>query len=116
MFANPLWSLLLIALLVIMYLLLRPMLKREFGKVYQEVDGFWAKVWVYVRKFHTWVVTAISFVLIAAPDILVRVSNLDFSGVLPQPWAGYVSPIALGLIALLKAVDTHANEKKEASQ
>lgn len=113
MFENPLWSLLLLALLVIMYLLIRPMLRREFAAVYEDVDGFWAKVWVYVRKFHTWVITAISVILIAAPDLLVRVSGLDFSSILPQPWAGFVSPIALGLIAILKAVDTRAKLKEE---
>lgn len=103
MFANPIWSLLLVALVIVYLWYIRPKLKAQFAKQYAAVDGVFECLRARLYVWHTPIVTAIGMLLIAAPDLLVQVSSMDFSGILPQPWAGYVSPVCLMLIALFKA-------------
>ena len=103
MFLNPIWSVLIVLAVVVYVYFIRPRLKARFAERYANIDGFFAKLWARIYEFHTPIVTAIGGLLIAAPDLLVQVSSMDFSGFLPQPWAGYVSPFCLMIIALIKA-------------
>lgn len=103
MFANPIWSLLIVAAVVAYIWFIRPKLKAQFASHYAAVDGVYECLRARLYVWHTPIVTAIGGLLIAAPDLLVQFSAMDFSGILPQPWAGYVSPACLMLIALFKA-------------
>ena len=85
MFANPIWSLLLLAAPVAVYwLIIRPRLKIRFTELYGHIDSFWGRVWARLYAFRTfWIATA-GAVITAAPDILVQIAPLDFSGILPR--------------------------------
>ncbi len=106
MFANPLWSLLLLALPVALYFfVIRPRLKVNFTDLYADIDTLWGRVWARIYAFRTLVIAALGAVLTAIPDLLVKIAPLDFSW-LPQPWAAYVSPVALFAVAVMKAFET----------
>lgn len=103
MFLNPIWSVLIVLAVVAYIWLIRPKLKAQFAKQYAAVDGMFECLQARIYIWHTPIVTAIGGLLIAAPDLLVQVSSVDFSPFLPHPWAGYVSPVCLIIIALIKA-------------
>lgn len=109
MFLNPIWSLLIVAAVVAYIWFIRPKLKARFTQQYADVDGVFACLWARIYEYHTPIVTAIGGLLIAAPDLLVQVSSMDFSSFLPHPWAGYVSPVCLMIIALIKAFPPKAS-------
>jgi hypothetical protein len=107
MFANPIWSFLLLASpFAVYFLIIRPRLKASLPEVFENIDGRWAKVWAFLKRFQTLVVYAAGALLLAAPDILVTVAPVDFSDVLPRPWAAYVGPGCMALNFLLKALST----------
>ena len=106
MFANPIWSLLLLSVPFLVYwFVIKPRLQTGLTKIY--AGHIWAKVYA----FRTFIVTTIGALLIALPDLLVIISPLDFS-FLPQPWAGWVGPICLIVVQLMKAFETRPGESK----
>lgn len=112
MFANPIWSVLLLAAPIALYwFVIRPRLETRFMDLYQHLDSFWARVWARLHAFRTFVIASLGAVLVALPDLLVQVAPLDFSW-LPQPWAAFVSPACLFLVAVMKAFETKPGEDK----
>lgn len=112
MFANPLWSLLLLIIPFLVYwFVIRPRLQARLTQIYAGVGSFWSRQWARVYAFRTFIVTTIGALLIALPDLLVIISPLDFS-FLPQPWAGWVGPICMIVIQLMKAFETRPGESK----
>ena len=112
MFANPIWSGLLLAIPVGLYwFVIRPRLRAKFTELYTDIDSFWGRIWARIYAFRTFFIATCSAVLIALPDLLVQVSSLDFS-FLPRPWAAYVSPAALFLVALMKAFETKPKDER----
>jgi hypothetical protein len=111
MFANPIWSVLLLAAPVLLYLfVIRPRLQTRFADLYQGLDSFWERVWARTYAFRTfWIATA-GAVITAAPDILVQIAPVDFSGILPQPWPAFTGPACTALIAVMKAFETKPGE------
>lgn len=106
MFANPVWSLLILWIPVLIYFfIIRPRLKANLVELYAHVDGFWARVAARVYAFRTVALGTMGAILIAAPDLLVQVSSLDFS-FLPQPWPMYVSLGFMIVQVLMKAYET----------
>lgn len=106
MFAHPIWSILILCVPVLIYwFIIRPRLKARLTDLYSNLDSFWERLAARVYAFRTFVVAAWAALLVAMPDLLVQIAPLDFS-FLPQPWAGYVSPVALMLIAVMKAFET----------
>lgn len=113
MFANPLWSLLLIAAPILLYVfVIRPRLKTGMTKIYSRLDSFWARVWARLYAFRTFWIATTAAILTAAPDILVQIAPLDFSGILPQPWPAYTSAGCTIAITLIKAFETKPREEK----
>lgn len=112
MFANPIWSILLLAAPVAVYwFVIRPRLRIKFTDFYGHLDSFWERVKARTYAFRTfWIATA-GAVLTALPDLLVQIAPLDFS-FLPQPWAAFVSPACLAAVALMKAFETKPGEDK----
>lgn len=113
MFANPLWSVLLLLTPVAIYwLIIRPRLEKPLLKLYAHVDGYWAWIKNLAYAFRTfWIATA-GVLATALPDLMVIISPLDFSGILPQPWPAYTGPITAAAIALMKAFETKPGEDK----
>ena len=62
MFANPIWSvLLLLAPLTLYWFVIRPRLKTRFTAIYADLDSFWARVWARTYAFRTfWLATLVS--------------------------------------------------------
>lgn len=113
MFANPIWSVLLLAApLALYWFVIRPRLKARFLELYSDLDTFWARVKARTYAFRTfWVATA-GAVVTALPDLLVLVTPLDFSSILPQPWPAFTGPITSAIIVLMKAFETKPGEVK----
>jgi hypothetical protein len=99
MFANPLWSILILLGLLAVYGIIRwkhggPLL---IGN---------ATLWDRIVAFRSWVATAIAGVLIAAPDLLVALAPVDLSPVIGEKWAPIVSGALAGFLALNRAFST----------
>lgn len=111
MFANPIWSVLLLVIPIAVYVfIIRPRLKASFLDVYAGLDSFWARVWARTYAFRTFWIAALGAFLAALPDILVQIAPLDFSGLLPRPWGGWVAAGVAIAIPLMKAFETKPGE------
>lgn len=106
MFANPLWSVLLLLIPVAVYwFVIRPRLKAKFTDLYANIDSVWGRIWARAYAFRTFFIATFGAVVTALPDLLVRVMSVDFS-FLPQPWPMYVSIGTTVVITLMKAFET----------
>jgi hypothetical protein len=113
MFANPIWSILLLAAPIAIYwFIIRPRLKVRFTDLYSRMDSLWARVWARIYAFRTFWIGVVGAVVTALPDILVQIAPLDFSGILPQPWPAYTGPATSIAIVLMKAFETKPGEVK----
>ena len=113
MFANPIWSLLLLAAPIALYwFVIRPRLHARFVDLYAGLDSFWARAWARTYAFRTFWIATLGAVITAAPDLLVQIAPLDFSPFLPQPWPAYTGPATAMAIALMKAFETKPGEDK----
>lgn len=112
MFANPFWSLLLLAAPVALYwFVIRPRLQARFTELYDHIDSFWGRVWARTYAFRTFWIAAFTAFITAAPDILVQLAPLDFSAFLPQPWPAYTSAFFTIAVTLMKALETKPGEE-----
>lgn len=112
MFANPIWSILLLCVPVgVFWFIILPRLKRRFTEIYSNRPWF-ARVTARLYAFRTFFIATFGAVLAAAPDILVAVAPLDFSSFLPQPWGLYVGTGVGVTVALMKAFETKPGEEK----
>lgn len=113
MFANPIWSaLILCAPLAVYWFIIRPRLRARFIDLYSHLDSFWARVWARLYAFRTlWVATA-GALATAAPDLLVLIAPVDFSPFLPQPWPAYTGPATSAVILIMKAFETKPGSEK----
>lgn len=113
MFANPIWSILLLLVPVALYwFVIRPRLQVDFLDLYSKLDTMWARVKARAYVFRTfWIATA-GAVITALPDILVQIAPLDFSTWLPQPWAMYTGPATASVLAVMRAFETKHGESQ----
>lgn len=111
MFANPLWSVLLLLLPIALYFgVIKPRLKAGLTTIYADAGSMRQRVWARAYAFRTFWIATTGVVVTAAPDILVQVAPLDFSPWLPQPWPAYTGPACTATIALMKALETKPRE------
>ena len=111
MFAHWFWSLLLLAAPIALYwFVIRPRLKARFIELYADIDSFWGRVWARTYAFRTFWIATGGAVITALPDLLVKISSLDFSG-LPQPWPMWVSIGTTLSITLMKAFETKPKDE-----
>lgn len=107
MFANPIWSVLLILTMgAIFWLVIKPRLHAKITEMRSDVDSFWGRLFARLYAFRTYLVATFGILLTALPDILVAIAPLDFSAILPQPWAGYTGVGTTIAITLMKAFET----------
>lgn len=112
MFLNPIWSILVLCVPIAIYwFVIRPRLKVRFTELYDHIDSFWGRVWARTYAFRTFWLATLTAVLTAAPDLLVKVSGLDFS-FLPQPWPMYTSIFFTIAVPLMKAFETKPDGKQ----
>lgn len=113
MFANPIWSLLILAAPVALYwFVIRPRLKARFTELYADIDSFWGRVWARTYAFRTFWIAALGAIITALPDILATIAPVDFSPFLPQPWPAYTAPVTTVAITLMRAFETKPGEEK----
>lgn len=113
MFAHWIWSVLLLAAFVAIYwFIIRPRLKAKFTELYADIDSFWGRLWARTYAFRTFWVAAFGALMTALPDILVAIAPLDFSQILPQPWAGFTGIGTTVAIALMKAFETKPKDEQ----
>lgn len=113
MFLNPIWSLLLLACPVALYVfVIRPRLEARFTELYADIDSFWGRLWARLYAFRTFALATFTAIITAAPDILVQLAPLDFSGILPKPWPAYTSAFFTIAVTLMKAFETKPGETK----
>lgn len=104
---NLFASLMVLAAPIALYFfVIRPRLKANFTDIYSNLDTMWQRVWARVWAFRTPVIGAIGALMAALPDILVKVSSVDFSTVLPQPWGLWVGTTVGVIIPIMKAFET----------
>lgn len=107
MFANPLWSVGILAGLILLYMfVIRPRLKVRFVDTYTHIDGVWARWWARTVAFRSWIATALAGVLIAVPDIVVALTPIDLTPFIGEKWAPIVSGALAGFLALNRAFST----------
>lgn len=113
MFLNPLWSVLLLAAVVGLYVfVIRPRLKARFVDLYVNVDGFWSRLAARLWAFRSYVATVIAALALALPDIAVAVSPLDLSGIIGERYAPMVTAALAIYLALNRAFATKPGEDK----
>lgn len=113
MFANVIWSILLIlAPVAIYWFIIRPRLQARLVDIYADLDSFWVRVWARLYAFRTFWLATFTAVVTAAPDILVMLAPLDFSDILPRPWPAYTTAFFTITTTLMKAFETKPGEEK----
>lgn len=114
MFANPIWSILVIALPFALYfLVIRPRLRVKFTETYAHLDSFWERVWARTYAFRSYIIGVVTALAIGLPDLLVLIPGLDLS-FLPQPWPGYVTATSTMLMVLMRAFSTTPRDQPPA--
>lgn len=115
MFANPIWSVLILAgLVAVYYFIIRPRLRVAFSETYAHLDTWWERWWARIVAFRSWIATVAAALLIALPDILVAVTPIDLSPFIGEKWAPLVSGALAAFLALNRAFSTTPREQPPA--
>jgi hypothetical protein len=110
MFANPLWSVLILLALVLIYrFIISPRLRVRFADTYSHIDSFWGRMKARIYAFRTPIVAAIGPVLTAIPDLLVKIPTMDLS-FLPAPWPAWAMGFSTFAVIIMKAFETTPNK------
>lgn len=111
MFANPIWSVLLLAGVFALYwFVIRP--KAPILETRQYIENWWARQWARIVAFRSYVATLIAGLLVALPDILVRVAPLDFSDWIGPDWSKKVGSALALFLAVNAAFKTKPGDEK----
>jgi len=103
----------LIAVVALYWLVIRPRLKANLTDLYAHLDSFWARVWARIWAVRSYSIATLGAIIAAAPDLLVRVSSMDFS-FLPQPWGANVATCVAVALTLVRAFSTTPKEQPPA--
>lgn len=111
MFANPIWSVLILAGMAALYwFVIRP--KAPFLEVGKDVTPWWRRWLMRLQAFRTYVAGAVGALLISLPDIIVSLSSADFSAWIGPDWSAKVTSL-FALFALVnRAVSTTPPDEK----
>jgi hypothetical protein len=113
MFLNPLWSILLLAVpVVVWFYVIKPRLGARITQIYADLPSLWDRVKARVYAFRSFWIASGGALLAALPDLLVAVAPLDFSELLPQPWGLWVGTAIAVTLALMRAWNTKPGEIK----
>ena len=113
MFANPIWSVLILGGVIALYwFVIRPRLEVAFSATYAHIDDFWARQWARVVAFRSYIASVVAAVLIAAPDIIVAIAPVDLSGIIGPKWAPIVSGLLAAFLAINRAFSTKPDSER----
>lgn len=112
MFAHWIWSVLLLAIMAaIFWFVIMPRLRARLTELRLDEKSFLSRLLARLYAFRTFVVALVGMLLTALPDILVAIAPLDFSTILPQPWAGYTGIGTTLAITLMRALETKPKDE-----
>lgn len=111
MYLNPWFSVaILVGVLLLYFLVIRP--KAAFLEVRQHVDGFFSRLWARIVAFRSYVATFITAIMVAAPDIAVKMLPIDLSGIVGENWAKYWVTALSIFLAINNAMRTKPGDEK----
>lgn len=111
MFANPFWSVALLAGIFALYwFVIRP--KAAFLEVGKDIESFWGRWFARFHRFRTYVVGAIGALFVAFPDILVSITPSDLSNLIGPDWAPKVGSAIAVYAVVNRAFSTKPIEKQ----
>jgi hypothetical protein len=113
MFLNPFWSILLLAVPVLVWFyVIKPRLGARITQIYSDLPSLWARIKARIYAFRSFWIASGGVLLAALPDLLVAIAPVDFSELLPRPWGLWVGTGIAVALALLRAADTKPGETK----
>lgn len=111
MFANPIWSvLLLVAVFALYWFVIRP--KAPILEKAKDVDGFFARWWTRIVAYRSYVAGMVGALLVALPDILVAIAPFDFSPFIGPEWAKKVGSVLALFLLVNTALKTKPGNEK----
>lgn len=88
MFANPFYSLAIIAALVALwFFVIKPRLHGDWEDTYSHITDWWPRQMARLYAFRSYVAAWAAGLLIALPDIIVAVAPIDLSWLVGPRWA-----------------------------
>ncbi len=111
MFAHPLWSVLILAVLVGLYTVVRIKHGKPLLKAYGHLKGIeWFMTWVI--RFRSWIVNVGGVLLIALPDVIVAFTPANLAPLIGTSWAEKVGSVVL----IFNIVNTAFRTKPDGQQ
>lgn len=111
MFANPIWSvLLLVGIFALYWFVIRP--KAPILEKAKHVDGFFERWTTRIIAYRSYVAGLIGALLVALPDILVAVAPFDFSPFIGPEWAKKVGSVLALFLLVNTALKTKPGNEK----
>jgi hypothetical protein len=114
MFANPLWSVLILVALGIVYGIIR---YKHGGPLLLNNDHIkdWKARWLArLIAFRSFVAVQVAALLIALPDLIVLIAPVDLSWLIGESWAKFVSGALAAFLAINAALKTKPDGVKAA--
>lgn len=113
MYANPIWSvLLLVGVIALYWFVIRPRLRVKFAETYSHIDGWWARQLARLHAFRSYVAAFVAAMLLALPDIIVAVAPVDLSGIVGPHWAQAITTLLAVYLAVNRAFSTRPGDEK----
>lgn len=98
MTTKILFSIVVLEIPILIYVLvIWPRLKARFADTYQQIDGFWARLWARIVAFRSWVIATIGIWISEVPALLEELRYIDLS----DWWPGWQSTVRVIVIGLL---------------
>jgi hypothetical protein len=109
MFANPLWSVLILLALVGVYIVIRIKHGKPLFQAFS--GGAWLDNWIaWLVAFRSWVAGAVAGLLVGLPDILVTIiPGLDLTWLIGENW----SKIVLGALSTFLTINAAFKTKPD---
>lgn len=106
MFANPIWSGLILLGVAALYAFIRwrhggPLLENN-----EHVRDWKARWWARLVAFRSWVAAFVAAVMLAAPDLIVLIAPVDFSWLIGERYAKIVTGALAAFLAINNAMKT----------
>jgi di/tricarboxylate transporter len=114
MFANPLWSVLILLALVGVYIVIRikhggPLLENN-----NHIRDWKARWLARLVAFRSFVAVQVAALLIALPDLIVLIAPVDFSWLIGDSWAKIISGLLAAFLSINAALKTKPDGVKVA--
>lgn len=112
MYANPIWSVLLLAVVIAIYwFIIRP--KAPILEAGKHIEGFWERWLERLHRYRSYVASFVAALLLALPDIIVAIAPVDLSGIVGHHWAQVITSLLTVYLVVNRAVSTKPGDEKQ---